>query len=249
MDTAITLARCRNRVPHTQIKLMKQNRLVILRRPGFGVAVESRRVTPCLPALGGIVVCAIILCFLTPARADDASPAKEPGDQATQAQQTAYLPEAYQMKRYQAFARQAKLPSITVADQTSLEVGGAVKLNLKRLAQLSDGEKEALAGQFGVPAEVIGKLLERAAINPPPNAAQLAQAIRTTVIDYRFLQGEWGRYTPPPEGRQVKTNALLALETGDLSKAWQLYDGLRKPQAPSIGAPPPPTNLRVVAQP
>ncbi len=249
MGTAITPARCRNSASKTHMKLMKQNRLVILRRPGFGATVVSRRATPCLHALGGIAICAFVLGGLTPARADDALPAKGPGDQASQTREQAYSPQAYRMKRYQAFARQAELPVITAADETSLEVGGAVKLDLKRLAQLSDGEKEALASQFGVPAEVIGKLLERAAINPPSNAAQLAQAIRRAVIDYRFLQGEWGRFTPPPEGGQVKTNALLALEAGNLSKAWQLYDGLRKPQAPSIGAPPPPTNLRVVAQP
>ena len=47
---------------------------------------------------------------LTPARAADALPAKEPGSQPTPAQKPAYTPQGRQMKRYQAFARQAECP-------------------------------------------------------------------------------------------------------------------------------------------
>jgi hypothetical protein len=217
--------------------------MVILRRQGFGGVVVIRKVTPCRFAIGSIAACAIVILCLTAARAADALPAKELADQATQAQKPAYSPQGYQMERYRAFARQAEMPVITATDKTTLEVGGTVKTDLKRPAQLSIQEKEALAGQFGVPAGVIGKVAERAANNEPPSAAQLAQNIRTAVIDYRFLQGEWGRYHPPMEGQKLKADALAALQTGDISKAWELYDGLRKPAPPS-----PPTILRVVAQ-
>ena len=231
------------------MKLMKQLQMVIPKRPGFGDVIVSRRAAPRLLAIGGIAGCAIMLCFLTSAPAADALPTNAPADQAAAAKKQAYSPQAYQMQRYKAFARQAELPVITVTDKTSLQVGGNLKTDIKLLTQPTDPEKEALASQFGVPTGVIGKLLESAATNHPPNAAQFAQDMRTAVIDYRFLQGEWGRYNPPPEGKQVKADALVALQVGDISKAWQLYDGLRKPQPPGIASPAAPVNLRVVAKP
>jgi hypothetical protein len=201
------------------------------------------RAKVCLLAVRSIAICALVTQGLNMAQAADAVPVKEPGTQTTLALKPAYTPKGCQMERYKAFARQAELPAITVTNKTTLEVGGTVKTDLHRLAQLSIQEKEALAGQFGVPAGVIGKVAERSANNPLPNAKLLAQDLRTAVVDYRFLQGEWGRYNPPAEGQKLKADALQAPQTGDISKAWELYDGLQKP-AP----PPPPTNLRVVAQ-
>jgi hypothetical protein len=124
-----------------------------------------------------------------------------------------------------------------------------VKTDATRLAQLSVREKEALAGQFGVPVAVIDKLVQRVASSSPLAAEQFAQELRTTVVDYRFLQIEWKRYHPPAEGQKTKAAGLEALQAGDISKAWELYDGLRKPQAPAIGAPVPPVNLRIVTPP
>jgi len=145
------------------------------------------------------------------------------------------------MERYKAFVRQAETPAIQVAGKTTLEVGGTVKTDLNRLARLSDPDQETLAGQFGVPAGVIAKVAEHAAENPPGDAAQAAQRLRTAVIDYRFLRGEWERYNPPTEGQKVKADALEALQAGDISRAWELYDGLQRPA--------PPGSLRIVAQP
>jgi hypothetical protein len=130
-----------------------------------------------------------------------------------------------------------------------LEVGGVVKTDATRLAQLSVREKEALAGQFGVPVAVIDKLVQRVASSSPPAVDQFAQELRTTVVDYRFLQIEWKGYHPPTEGQKTKAAGLEALQAGDISKAWELYDGLRRPQAPAIAAPAPPANLRVVTSP
>ena len=228
---------------------MKQNQTARQTWPEFPGRALSHSVKMCLRAIRGIAVCALAAHCLNPARAADAVPAKETGTQTTPAQPPAYTPKGWQMERYKAFARQAEMPTMTVTNKATLAVGATFKTDLNWLAQLSTQDKAALAGQFGVPAEVIGKVAGLVATNEPPNATQFAQAIRTAVIDYRFLQGEWGRYHPPPEGQQVKADALHALQAGDISKAWQLYDGLHKPQAPSISLPPPPTNLRAVSQP
>ena len=62
---------------------------------------------------------------------------------------------------------------------------------------------------------------------------QVAQNVRTAVVDYKFLQQEFEQYHPSPEGQKVKTDALAALRGGDVTKAWELYDGLRGPAPPS----------------
>lgn len=138
---------------------------------------------------------------------------------------------------------------ITVTNRTVLEVGGVVNTDTTRLAQLSTREKEALAGQFRVPVGVIDKLAQRLAPSLSLDAERVAQELRTAVIDYRFLQIEWERYHPTATGQAAQAAALEALQSGEISKAWELYDGLRRPRAPVIAAPAPPANLRVVAQP
>ena len=221
--------------------MMKQNDKSSLTRPGFTGKALNHRVNLCQLAVRSAAVCAIVTHCLNPARAADALPVNDPGTRATPVEKAAYVPQGRQMERYKAFARQAQMPVIAVTDKTTLEVGGTLKADLNRLARLSVRDKEALAGQFGVPAGVIGKVAEHAANTPPRGAAQLAQDIRTAVIDYRFLHGEWERYNPPTEGQKTKADALEALQAGDISKAWALYDGLQKPA--------PPGNLRIVAQP
>ena len=227
---------------------MKQNQTARQTRPGSSGRVLKQSVKICRWAIHGIVVCTLATLCLSAMLAADALPPKEPGSQSIPAHTPAYTPKGWQMERYKAFARQAELPAITVTNKNRIEVGATFKTDLNRLAQLSTQDKATLAGQFAVPAGVIGKVADRAATNGPPNAAQFAQAIRTAVIDYRFLQGEWGRYHPPPEGQPVKTDALQALQAGDINKAWQLYDALEKPQAPSLRLPPPPTELRIISR-
>jgi hypothetical protein len=223
------------------MKKMKQNKMTSLMRPGFtGVAVNER-VNLCLLAARIVAAYALVIQCWNPARAAEALPVKEPGTQTAPAQMAAYTPKGREMERYKAFARQAEMPAITVTNTTVLDVGGVVKTDLNRLGQLSGSENAALARQFGVPVEVINKVIQRATNNASPGAAQLAQDIRTAVVDYRFLQGEWGRYHPPAESQKVKADALAALQAGDISKAWELYDRLQRPA--------PPANLRVVAQP
>ena len=188
-----------------------------------------------------LAVCAALMQCLTSVQADDALPLRGPDTQPTQVQKSAHIPQGRQMKRYEAFARQAELPPITVTNNAVLQVGGVVNMDATRLAHLSPQERDALAGQFKVPVGVINRLAQQLSRSSPPSAEQLAQEIRTAVIDYRFLQIEWERYHPPAEGQKTKAVALEALQAGDISKAWELYDAL--------GRPPPPANLRVVAQP
>jgi hypothetical protein len=220
---------------------MNYTHKAVLKRPGaanlarIGSGTRYRlRVLP-------LLVCAALIQCLTSVQADDALPLRGPDTQPAQVQKPAYVPQGHQLKRYQAFARQTELPSIAVTNNTVLQIGGAVNTDATRLAQLSTNEIEALAGQFKVPVGVVSRLAQKLARSSPPAAEQLAQEIRTAVIDYRFLQIEWEGYHPPAEGQKTKTAALGALQAGDISKAWEMYDAL--------GRPSPPANLRVVAGP
>jgi hypothetical protein len=231
------------------MKTMKENTMVFLAWPGAANSARDRKISLSRLAVRRLAVFAALLQCLGAAQAGDVSPAGETDSQPTRAQNPASPVPGRQMERYKAFARQADLPLITVTTNNLIEVGGVVKTDVARLAQLSIQEKAALAEQFSVPVGVIDKLVERVVSNAPPAADEFAQELRTAVIDYRFLQIEWDRYHPPTEGRQTKAAALGALQVGDLSKAWALYDGLARPEAPAIGRPAPPTNLRVVSGP
>jgi hypothetical protein len=185
---------------------------------------------------------------LASSQAADVPPAGVPDSQPAPSQKQADPVQGRQMQRYKAFVRQASLPPIRTTN-VLIEVSSPVEIDVTRLAQISVQEKEALAGQFSVPVGVIKTLVERIASNSPPTADQFVQELRTTVIDYKFLQIEWDRFHPPAEGQQTKSNALAALQAGDLAQAWDLYDGLARPGAPAITRPVPPTNLRVVLKP
>jgi hypothetical protein len=209
----------------------------------------KQSVSLCAVAARRVALCAAFIQCLASTQATDALPAPASSSPPAQAQPPTYLPQGHQMERYKAFARQTELPVMTVSSNTVLKVGAAATTDVTRLARLTTREKAALAGQLGVPAGVIDKVVQRAAKGSPPTADQLAQELRTAAIDYRFLQVEWDRYHPPAEGGKTKAAAVEALQAGDLTTAWKLYDELRKPQAPGTPAPAPPTNLRVVAQP
>jgi hypothetical protein len=241
MGSANALAHSKIYAWATEGMMMKQNAIASLMRQDFTGATKHQRVNVCRSVGRSMAVCALLTRCISPIQAADALPDKSAATPAASAQKPDYTPKGRQMERYQAFARQTELPAITTTNNTTLEVGGTVKTDLARLPQLSIQEKEALAGQFRIPTAVIGKVVERAANRPQPDAAQLAKDLRTAAVDYRFLQGEWQRYNPPAEGGMIKTNALQALQGGDLSKAWELYDALPRPAPPAI--------LRVISAP
>jgi hypothetical protein len=175
----------------------------------------NRNLNPHLSGFCSLAVGTFLICCLGPIQAADVPAAKPFAE-----------PKGHQMRRYQAFARQAEFPLIAITSETTLAVGTAVKTDISRLSQLPTTDVQALAGQFAVPAAVVAKVIRRVAANPALRAVQFAQELRTSVVDYRFLQGEWSRYHPPQEGQQARTDALQALEAGDIAKAWALYDGL-----------------------
>lgn len=228
---------------------MKHTYNAVLKRPAAAATARKGSGTFCRWPILPLTVCAALVQWLTSVQADDTLPLNGPDTRPTVVQKPVYIPQGRQMKRYEAFARQAELPSITVTTNALLQVGGVVNMDATRLPQLSTNEMEALAGQFKVPVGVINRLAQQFARSSPPAAGQLAQEIRTAVIDYKFLRIEWERYHPPTEGLKTKAAALEALQAGDINKAWELYDALGRPQAPAIAAPAPPANLRVVAQP
>jgi len=231
------------------MKTINRTRIAHFRRPGAINPARNPNLILCLLAARSLAAAAIFAQCLGSTQAADALAAKEPATRPAQVQKPTYTPQGRQMARYKAFARQAKLPAITVATNGVLEVGDAARVDITRLGSFSTQQKEALADQFGVPVGVIDKVVQRVAGAPQPDAEHLAQGLRTAVIDYRFLKQEWDGYHPPAEGKPTKAAALAALQTGDISKAWELYDTLRKPEPPAIGAPAPPANLRVVAEP
>jgi hypothetical protein len=134
---------------------------------------------------------------------------------------------------YQVFAYRCTRPAITVVDETTLEVDGKQKIDVSRLDQLTKQEKETLAGQFDVPVGVIDCLLRSCTNQTSADAAGLADKLRVTVIDYKYLLERWTRYHPPTGGEKVKTDALLALQGGDIDKAWKMYVDLPRPEPPT----------------
>jgi hypothetical protein len=133
---------------------------------------------------------------------------------------------------YQVFAYSCTAPAITMVNATTLEVGGKQKIDVSRLDQLTTPEKETLAGQLAVPVVVIDCLLRGCTNQTPADATGLAGKLRVTAIDYKYLLEKWTQYQPPTGGEKVKTDALLALQGGDLEKAWAMYVTLPRPEPP-----------------
>jgi len=141
---------------------------------------------------------------------------------------------------YQVFVHQLALPPITVADRRTLDIGVKLKIDIGQRDQLTTEGREALAVQFGVPVGLVDRFLERLGHNAQWDAEQAAQELRTTVIDYKYLQDRWTHYRPLTENQELKTNALQVLQVGETVKAWEMYLALPRPK--------PPTGLRMVSQ-
>jgi hypothetical protein len=163
-------------------------------------------------------------------------PAPDGGSQAAKAEPSSVAlcaAEGRKQPGYQVFAQRCAAPAITVVNETMLEIGGKQKIDVSRLDQLATQEKETLAGQFEVPVGVIDTLLESFSRQAPVDAAEVADKLRVTVIDYKYLLERWTRYLPPTGKEEVKTAALLALQGGDIDKAWKMYVDLPRPEPPT----------------
>ncbi len=223
------------------MKMMRQNDTAVLKGPGTVGLTKAQPISRCRRIIRQLALCAAFMHCLASTQGADNLAGSKPDGQPAQARTPGYTPQACQMQRYKAFARQAELPPVAVTNGNLVTVGGVVKLDVTQLPRLTRQEQEALAARFSVPTAVITNVVQHTAGSSSPDAAQLAQDLRTAVIDYRFLQIEWDRYHPPTAGQPTKAAALAALQAGDISKAWELYDGLQRPA--------PPANLRVVAAP
>ncbi len=80
---------------------------------------------------------------------------------------------------------------------------------------------------------VIDNLLESCSKQAPADAAEVAGKLRVMVIDYKYLLARWTQYHPPTGQEKVKTDALLALQGGDIDKAWKMYIALPRPDPPT----------------
>lgn len=133
---------------------------------------------------------------------------------------------------YQVFDSRTALPSVKVAAKGTLEIGGQTKLELVRATQIPAEQKKALAAQFELPGTVFDRFLQRLAANQGMGTEQGAKALRTMVVDYRYLRDRWNQYRPPAGKEKIKTDALQSLEAGDLDKAWAMFVALSPPAPP-----------------
>jgi hypothetical protein len=184
--------------------------------------------TACLRLLA---LTAVALEVILPAVAQDAAARPDIQSRAPPARPSASF-QGRQHPSYQVFSSHAVLPSVTILDERSFDVAGEVRIEVRRPDLLSSRQKLALAALFGVPVAVPEKALRGFSSEGPAAPEQAAQQLRMTVIDYRYLRDAWTRYRPPAGMEQLKNTALLALEAGEIDKAWEMYMALPRPQPP-----------------
>ena len=179
-----------------------------------------------------------IFVILTPVLGSDGQTLQPPdgGSPATNADPSSPALVAAEGRRqpsYQVFAYRCTLPAITVVNETTLEIGGKQKIDVSRLDQWDRAEKETLAGQFDVPVSVVDNLQKSCSKLAPADAAEVAGKLRVVVIDYKYLLERWTRYHPPTGQEKVRTDALLALQGGNVDKAWEMFAALPRPSPPT----------------
>jgi len=134
---------------------------------------------------------------------------------------------------YTVFAAQLRLPAITALDDSTLDVGGRLKLDFKKADGMSAEEGMEFGKLLEIPDSVFTALVRKFSANPQLGAGDLAHQFQTAVIDYKYLSKTWGQYHPRTAGEPVKAEALKCLQAGDLEKAWRLFIDLRKPAPPT----------------
>lgn len=125
------------------------------------------------------------------------------------------------------------MPALTVVDQATLDVGGRMKIDVSRLDQLNEQQKGALAEWYAVPAGVVDKFQESFTQEASSDAARAATKLHVTMIDYKYLLERWTKYLAPAGKEKIKTDALEALQVGDLDKAWKMFLDLPRPKSPT----------------
>lgn len=170
------------------------------------------------------------------------APAGEPSATSNQSTQTqfAITQEVCNARRhpaYQVFVAQMSLPAITAITNQTLSVGG-LTLGLSKADTIRLEEKNALTQRLQIPGEFFTALVQKLSANAQASGEELANQLRTSVLDYKYLSKKWAQYHPQTGGESVKTEALKCLQAADLERAWQLFMDLKKPA--------PPTGLKII---
>jgi hypothetical protein len=231
------------------MKMSKVKQPTMPMRRGAAYPVMTKDTTIRVSGLCTLALGAVLVCYPSSIPAADVLPSTDLASGTAPAVKPSSEPRGHQMRRYQSFAQQAELPPVSIVSKSTFVLGTTVKMHTCRLAQMPASDMDTLASQFAVPTAVIAKVVQKVSGTLAPSAAEFAESLRTAVIDYRFLRGEWDRYHPPQEGLPTKNDALQALQAGDVAKAWALYDSLGIPPAPAAAPPQPPGNLHVVSGP
>jgi len=134
---------------------------------------------------------------------------------------------------YQVFAYKTPLPQVLELSNLTVAVG-AVVINLSSANRIPPQDKQALAGLLGVPVSVVQRVLARVSRESGGDPERFRQDLHDTVMDYKYLRDRWARYHPPAESTKEKTEALAALEDGDVDKAWEIFRSLPRPQPPGV---------------
>ena len=192
------------------------------------------------PFAFGLGVCLALLGYLTPkvaaiARAQEDATARQRNigtNQTPQVDQPTAAKQGRRHPRYQVFAHQAALPSVAVLGSETLEVGGSVKIVVGKLSYLSASDKQALGALFGVPLGVVEKTLEEVPSQAGWGPEQLRRELCTAAIDYKYLQDRWTQDRPPIGQEKLKSDALMALHAGEVSRVWEMFLALPRPKPP-----------------
>jgi hypothetical protein len=115
------------------------------------------------------------------------------------------------------------LPAMTNSDSTTLDIGGKIRIDTTHLLQVTTDQKQKMADTVGVPQAVINKLWDRFTNQPQPGPQQLARQLQLSGAGYKTVLKKWDAYNPLDASAQDKSNALKALEAGDVDTAWALY--------------------------
>jgi hypothetical protein len=118
---------------------------------------------------------------------------------------------------YRVFAAQASLPPIS---PIVIDIDGRVKLDLSQVLKISSSQMTLLAEQFAVPVAVLESFQTRWLTNALSDTEQLARELRTTIIDYRYLETRWTSYHPSPRGRKNQKRSSFGFES------WRHRNGL-----------------------
>jgi hypothetical protein len=189
-----------------------------------------------------LLALALAFAFLAPAEGQVRPPtnAKSPPMEALENSvgrtQQGHCP--WPKNRYLWFSNHTSLTIQVFANDAIIHVGKSRTIKLKQLSAFSSSDAKAVAGELGVPVGLVNRVLRFCTEHPDAGAEEVAQQLRASVIDFRFLLAELSAYRPPALGEGAYQAALMDLLHGDVARVWSYYRELPWPQAP--------TSLRIV---